>query len=336
VLSACQQLSVTTEVPVDNLTLETLSAQNKQVNRAIALIENGHSQRASLLVDEVLSFNSNHQTALSLKSQLELNPKDFFKTKRFSSYKVKAGDTLGGIAQKWLGNSVYFVSLAKLNNIRKPALLKPNTEIKIPLTENSQTIKKEKLRSKSNLKLLERQLLNKRYRQGLKKVNSLFIVEQDLERLYQLQTKLLNRFADTAISISGREKMLMKLSQLMPSSRNETQRKIYADFINNQQQQLLLVESDLLFKDQSYLDAAKKYIEANKVKLNTRTNNSTIELETNLVNKLHEQAIVFYRNHNLNNALSHWQTVLKVQPANKLAQKYIERTQKLLRKLNQY
>ncbi len=321
---------------VNDLSLESKSKQKRQVNIAISLLEKGNKPKAKQLISEVLAANPKQKTALVLNQQLELSASDFFKTKRFTTYQVKSGDSLGEIAHKWLGDSLYFVSLAKLNNIKKPALLQPGSKIRIPLTEVSQKLIKEKSRSFANLRLLEQYNVNKEFTKGLKKSNSLFIIKKHYDRLLKKQSILLSGLSKSVVSISDREGMLKKAKRLKSSARNKAQENQFQNFINTHQKKLYLEQSVLLFDDKSYIQSAKKLIQVKKLDKNIKKQTKIFRMEKLIVNKLHEQAIVYYRNHSLNKALSHWQLIKKLQPKNKLAEKYINRTKKLLDKLNSY
>ena len=211
-----------------NLTSPT--EQNEQIEQALSLLENGDTIKAAEIINEIISYNPKHKTALLLKNQLELGATDFFISQRYTNYEVKQGDTLGKIAQKLLGNSLYFVSLAKLNNIKKPSLLQPGMSIKVPLIATSKVIIKENNRSLANLKLLEEYRLKKNFIKGLQKSNSLFVIKQHSDRLLEIQQKLLEGFEDTAKSISERKEIIREAEKLITTSRNEAQKKTLPGF----------------------------------------------------------------------------------------------------------
>jgi len=337
-LFGCQVLDQRAEKParVNDLSLQSKTKQNRQVNLAISLLEEGNKSKARQLISEVLAANPKQKTAVILSQQLELSASKFFKTKRFTTYQVKPGDSLGKIAHKWLGNSLYFVSLAELNKIRKPALLQPGSKIRIPLTKVSQQLVKEKSRSFANLRLLDQYYTNKKFTKGLEKSNTLFIIKKHHDRLLKRQQQLLEGLAVTAVSISDTEKMLDKAKKLKVSARSTTQKNQFQKFINTHQKTLFLEQATLLFDDKSYIDSAKKLIQVKKLDRNIKKQTKIFRMEKLIVNKLHEQAIVYYRNHLLDKALNHWQLIMQLQPKNKLSQKYIKRTEKLLDKLNKY
>ncbi len=335
--------------PPEQSSLKSLIGQNTQTNSAIHLLEKGKKQEAAQLIKEVLKINPHHVTATLLNKQLLQPASAIFKTQRITRYRVNSGDTLGKIAEEWLGNSLYFVSLAKLNQIKVPLNLQPGTLLKIPVTELSPLAIQESRRSNANIQLLIKYRKRQAYFEGLSKSNSLFVVKSDLNKLLHQHQLLLNSLARSTVSLSKRADMIIQINELKNFGRNKQQKRQYTHFINTQNRLLLLDEASLLFNDKSYIDAAKKMISAKKFEQsgdllnNNQTNNnqhyhgpvSLPEIEKRLIEKLHEQAVVLYRKHELKQALQRWTLVLQLEPHNELAQKYTERTQKLLTKLNQ-
>ncbi|WP_444997288.1 LysM peptidoglycan-binding domain-containing protein [Aliikangiella sp. IMCC44359] len=333
-LSSCELLP--TNKTTTSEKTSSKSNQSALVESSISLLEQGQYSKAQTIIQRILQKNKQHSIANLLNKQLVLSPKALFNTSRETSYTVKAGDTLGGIAESWLGNSLYFVSLAKLNNIAKPLSLQPGEVIIIPVTPSSGLFKKEQKRSKANLALINQYKTQKDYYKGLEKANSLFIADKDSDALLKIQNEILNAVAMSAASLSERSAMLKKVTQLSQSSRHDAQKSVYNLFIKKQYVSLYLDESVLLFEDESYVESAEKLVQAKKLHQEYSAQSNSHRMETLLLNKLHEQAVVLYRNHELKQAMVRWNLILQIQPGNELAQKYTQRTQKLLKKLNQY
>ncbi|TQV73054.1 LysM peptidoglycan-binding domain-containing protein [Aliikangiella marina] len=337
VVSGCQLTPKTgQQARVDDLSLKSVTRQNEQINAAIHLLETGDTGTATIMIDQVLSHNPDHPTAKMLKQQLTQPAAKIFKTNRTTQYKVKQGDTLGKIAQDWLGNSLYFVSIAKLNNIRRPNALQPGKTITIPVTEKSNLVTKERRRSAANINLIRQYREDKRFYKGLDKSNTLFVIDSDIEKLFHEQQLILDALAERSVSLSDRGAMLKRVTEFSENSRNGQQRALYQRFINAQNRLLFLDEAVLLFEDESYSEAATRLINAKKIDAKVDKETQVFRIEKQLLNKLHEQAVVLYRNHALKDALDRWGLILQLDPENQLAQKYSERTNKLLKKLNQY
>jgi len=337
-LAACQTTTKKqpTQPQVDDLSLQSPKRQREQVNKAIALLEKGKNQPAKVLLQQVLRFNPTQATALNLTRQLTTPTETLMKTTRYTNYEIKNGDSLGKIARKWLGNSLYFVTLARYNNIENPARLLPGTSIKIPLTEKSDLVIKESRRSSANLKMLAQFISDKSFADGLKRSNSVFITKKHMGDFLKIHQQLLDGFGDYSASLSEKEKMLAEVKVLAKKARNRQQRKQYNRFINQQSLDLYWLEAKFLYADESYFSAAEKLLAARKLGLNLSEETEAFQTQQSLIDKLHEQAIRFYRKHELNKALSYWKLIQQLQPDNALAKKYIGHTQKLLSKLNQY
>jgi hypothetical protein len=335
-LASCQQFQSSSPAKIADLSLRSSDKQNLQFNQIVALLEQGKSQQATPLLKELLQANPKHGNAIVLSQQLKQSPQQFFNTKRFTHYQVKANDSLGAIAQKWLNNPLHFVALARLNNIAVPAKLKPGQKIKIPLTASGLAITQQKARSKANLKLLDDYIEKHEYLTGLKKSNQLFILATDFPQLLVKQKALLKAFSLSSVSFTEQEDMINACQALQKSARSSAQKKQIGYFILGQKQKLYTEQAELLFKDNSLVETAEKLIQLKAVEKKLKLEPKKNLIEQPLVNSLHEQAIIFYRNHALEQALSYWQLISKLQADNKLAQKYIVRTEKLLKNLKQY
>jgi len=223
-----------------------------------------------------------------------------------------------------------------MNRIKNPSRLSPGTRLKVPQTIISQSLFKQRRRSAANLKLLEEYRSKDQILKGLQKSNSLFILERDFDSLYHNQQLLLDDYAEKSQSISEKQQMLNNVKEISENARNKNQSAIYQRFIKAQNRILVVAQSQSLFQEKEYLKAAEKLIEAKKLDANITKQTNIFRMETLLVNKLHEQAIVFYRNHSLDKALGRWKLILQLNPNHSLAAKYKTRTEKLIEKLGEF
>ena len=132
------------------------------------------------------------------------------------------------------------------------------------------------------------------------------------------------------------DKIKQAIGKPLPITAEEGMTRTIQSFINNHNRQLLLDEALLLFDDQSYIEAAGRLIDAKQIETKIEDGTDIFRMQKLLLNKLHEQAVLLYRNHSLQEALNRWSLILKLEPDNELAQRYSERTHKLIKKLNQY
>ncbi len=332
-LFACQSKPPSDRVEVDDLNLQNVDNQNKAIKIAISQLEVGKVLDAEIIINQVLRVNPSHVTATLLKNQLNTPPKQLFKTSRTTQYKIKSGDTLGSIAKEWLGNSIYFVSLAKLNHLKNPKKLRPGKIIKIPVTKNSPLVKKEKRRSQANLRLLQKYSDNHHYVKALKRMTNIFILQSDYKKLVKLQNKILTEYSQSKVTVPERHKMILQVKQIAKNSKRAILNKSFKRFHQQQLNAVLLDEFMLLFEAKSYDKAAEKLIRAIKIKPNLEQSSDYFSTQQLLVDKLHEKAILLRKNQQLQQAVDSWELILKIQPKNDLALKYYHRTKRLLERL---
>lgn len=331
----CQTNTVDPEknVIVDDLSLQNIKNQNKAVKSAISKLEVGKTTAAKLIIDRVLRANSNHNTAQLLKRQLTQSASKIFNTKRFTRYQVKQGESLGSIAQDWLENSIYFVSLAKHNKINNPAKIQPGLVLSIPVIKNSPLVKKERRRSRANINLLKKYSADKKYLKSLSRMSELFVVTNHHEELAELQKQTLNLLAVSRVSLSKRHLMINQIETIAAKNKRRFLAANFESFIQLQSHSVLIEEFSLLFEDKSYLQAADKLIAAKKMKAISAEETQLLIKEKQLVDHLHENAIILKKNQQLEDAAESWGKILAIQPNNQLAIKYYHRTNKLLERL---
>jgi len=317
----------------DDLGLEDIINQDKSVTKAITLLEKGDSQKALENIDRVLRFNPKHKTAKLIHTQLTKDISQIFSSKRYHDYKIKGSDSLGSIAQTWLGNSIYFIALARSNHIKNPGLIKAGQIIRIPILKFSPLVKKEKRRSKANIALIKSTMKKGQYERALQQMNKLFILKSEHQTLIRIQRQALSSISDKAITIPERKQSIRRLINI----KNETTRKLllpaYQYFIRRHEQNIFIDEFLLLFEDKSYRESAKKLIKAKTIKGFNDNLKRVIKTENKLIDRLHEEAIIFRKKQQLDDALTSWSLILLINETNTLAIKYHERTLKLLERL---
>ncbi len=321
-------------VIIDDLNLQNAINQNQNIEKAIIKFERGQFLEAEKLVNQVLKFNPQHKTAKLLKRQLTIPMDKLFNTTRLTTYKIGVGDTLGSIAKTWFGNSLYFVSLARFNQIKNPSQLTLGRSLRIPVTSSNPLTIKEARRSNANLKLLNSYINKKHFIKSLRRMSDIYIIAKHNNDLIGLQKEALEGLAESRVSISERYRMIDQVRVLSANSKRKFLDKQFQSFFKQELSNVLVDEFILLFEDNSYQSAADKLIQAKKVKLAALQGTKAFRIEKLLVNKLHEEAIVFRKNQQLEKAASSWKKILQIQPNNELAIKYYKRTKQLLEHLN--
>jgi nucleoid-associated protein YgaU len=97
------------------------------------VVDNDHEQRlAEKLAREVPGVSAVDISGLRVAAGAKELAKEKDQDTGDTVYTVKAGDTLGAIAQKYYGNAAEYRKIAHFNNISNPDLIKVGQKIRIP------------------------------------------------------------------------------------------------------------------------------------------------------------------------------------------------------------
>ncbi|WP_407275643.1 LysM peptidoglycan-binding domain-containing protein [Halothiobacillus sp. DCM-1] len=110
---------------------ETTAAPLMPLKDIIRLIENGQDDQARAALVTFLAKTPKNPQALLLQRQLTTDPRSMMGA-HTEKYTIQNGDTLGGLAQKYFGNSLKFVALARYNHIQRSRDLRVGQVIEVP------------------------------------------------------------------------------------------------------------------------------------------------------------------------------------------------------------
>lgn len=112
---------------------ETAPAEqpNLSLKQIIRLIEAGEQKQAHAALKDLLAKDPENAPAHSLLQQLDADPVHML-GKPARTYTVKPGDTLGGLAERFLGDPFKFVILARYNQIARSKDLRAGQVLKLP------------------------------------------------------------------------------------------------------------------------------------------------------------------------------------------------------------
>ena len=339
-LSACQTKSTWTQKETTNKNefKQQAAEQNNKLQKAIIKLQTGKTAEAKKLINQVIKINPLHRKAVLLKRQLSLTSKEIFGTKNFIQYKIKTGDSLNKIAKKWLGDSIYFVSLAKLNKIKNPTNIQQGQIIKIPSTPTSIS-RKNKERSKANLDLLNNLSVRGFHIRSLKRMTSIYMHQQYINKLLSLQKKVLKQLAISKKSASEKHDMFKAIKSIIKTSKRKKLNANFKYFLQQENYHFFYNEFILYLNAENYTQSAKKLITAKKIakvsylSISKSEKESATQKENQLIKKLHEKAVLSRKRQHLEKAIEYWKLILKIQPNNELALKYYHRTTKLLERI---
>jgi Flp pilus assembly protein TadD len=148
-LGACSSMSVPTmpqfsmpSFPAFTLATETASAEaatppaelssRELVGRAIDLMSAGKADEAKIELRAALEKSPKDATATRLLEQIEKDPVELLGS-RSESYVVAAGDTMSGLAERHLGDTMMFYALSRYNGLASPNALSVGKTLKIPV-----------------------------------------------------------------------------------------------------------------------------------------------------------------------------------------------------------
>jgi hypothetical protein len=118
------------EGPLPNSPAAKAIAQNL-VRQAFELLDKGEEESARAQLEKAVALDTENKSAACLLRGIRADPAATL-GRDFTSYTVRAGDTLGSIAKRALGDICEFYLLARYNQIRVPRLLAAGNVIRLP------------------------------------------------------------------------------------------------------------------------------------------------------------------------------------------------------------
>jgi tetratricopeptide (TPR) repeat protein len=109
---------------------EQLSAR-ELTRRAIERFQEGEAQPAEQDLRQALTQKPRYSFAKRLLEQFEKDPQAYLGEEHFA-YQVKSGESLSMIAERFLGDKLQFIILARYNQLSKPGRLDAGQTLRIP------------------------------------------------------------------------------------------------------------------------------------------------------------------------------------------------------------
>jgi len=103
----------------------------QELGDVVSLLDQGEEKSARRKLDMMLKRDPTDARSRALLDSISADPVAALGAQSFA-YRVEAGDTMQGIAQRFLGDRMKFYLLARYNQVAVPASLKPGQTIRVP------------------------------------------------------------------------------------------------------------------------------------------------------------------------------------------------------------
>jgi len=103
----------------------------QRLRKAVTLLDAGQPDQARAELTELLAAQPRNAPARRLVEQIDADPKVLLGAKSFS-YRVRPGETMSMLAERFLGDSNLFYALARYNGIAAPAHTAAGQDLLIP------------------------------------------------------------------------------------------------------------------------------------------------------------------------------------------------------------
>ncbi|WP_144393971.1 LysM peptidoglycan-binding domain-containing protein [Pleionea sediminis] len=305
---------------------EAVFDPERQFNSAVTLLEEGEEYKAKQKLIKILSLYPKNIPSKKLLEQIEQPPMQRYGN-NFFEYRVQTGDTIGHIAQKFLGSYLEFYGLAKYNDISRPKDIRVGQTLKIPYTQ----------RTDKEIQKEDKEQLNK----NLENAKIAFSEDKFIETLNLLsQIHLNNKNKDTTLNLFNEAEKRI-ISQLKSNQLNIKQLIQLINEINPTNTMRIRLDNTLtILKYWDILKSAISAFEQNQttisydlylkaLSIRTDQTEESENLKSQLSEKLHRSAVLHYRGQDLERAIHLWDKVLKINPDHESAKSYWTRATEL-------
>ena len=301
-------VAATDEAPSDPLAREEQDERLK-IAEIVQLLQGGEMDRARSALDRILADDPGNPAARGLREQLSGDPQATLGEAYFV-HTVEPGDSLGGLAREHLGDATRFVILARYNDIERPDRLLVGQRLRIPRDAAGPQ------RGETDL---DEQLM------ALDPDAAPGVSEDGLRRAIE---------ADLAAGRYGAALEVVELAREHPEAQNE-----WASWLDPLARDATIgywhrqgVEARSAGATENALEAFGRVLEQDPQHATARQHLD--ELEQQRKEALHAEAIVRYRNQDLETAIALWDEALAIDPGFEAARGYRLRALELQRRLN--
>ncbi|MFV2057916.1 MAG: tetratricopeptide repeat protein [Thiohalomonadales bacterium] len=325
---------------------QILLSPQERLLHGIELLKLGKVADAEKEFQQVLQQQGQNSTAQNMLRQIRLQPEQYFGDSMIKSqYRVESGDTFYSIATDYLGNSLEFHILAKLNSRRGITDLKVGESIVVPLPRGSvaaaSTGDRSKKSTSKNIKNPEYMIAKKYYDQGQYK-SSIAVLEANIQNnkkdydskdlLVMAYTKYA-QFLEKQANLIEAQTVLVKAISMQPENKAL---QVQITRVNNQRKAEKAYQTGMkaLSKGNEYEAYAAFENTLALAPNNEPARTQMTRLKSSVTKSLHDKAMTLYKNQDIKAAIGNWDRLLMIDPDHELARLYRGRAIELQKRLD--
>jgi len=306
--------------------------------QVVQWLQAGEVAIAERTLEQRLENAPDDQRARLLMEQIQADPEAYFGDDSIA-YEVESGDTLSVIAQHFLGDNRLFFILARYNNIDVPAHLEVGRTLRIPRYFNDIDAERrlEQMRASAQHPTSAAWALLESGEPD--KALALFD-ERPPESLNSDEKRALAEAHEAWVEKAlGQGELTLAETRLNQARADEPDSVDWSDWIAEAQRR---IDSEALYRDgrarmaESPVAAARNFSQVLAMNPEHAGAREALDgLRDQVVPKLHREAILLYRNHELEAAINTWEVLLRIDPDFEPAQVYKTRATELQARLKE-
>jgi len=313
-------------------------AEPYSYERAFDLLFEGRADRAERMLEAHLQTSPGDDRARNVLRQIQIPPEEYLGKSSFE-YKVKPGETLSVLSQRFLGSYRLFYILARYNNIDTPSLLRAGRVLRIPdsFTGETGSDGTQPVPIGSRETSLPRAAAQQKSapEATLAKYSGVKVDTLGREETAELGAAY-QQWIDEALArgdAGDAGKRLAEAERRAPADGRwndwlqHLKRRVTAEVAYREGIDLRKVEPA------AAAQAFRRALDADPDHDGART--ALAELRRDTVPQLHEKAVILYRNQKLDEAIDLWNQILAIDPGFEPARGYRTRAMELRRRLKE-
>lgn len=300
---------------------------SKLLSQAITHLGAGETEEASIKLNQVLLLDPDNKNAKAFVEQMHADPKGVF-GEEFFIYKAKRGDSMTRIANKFLRDHLKFYILSRYNGMSDPSSLVRGQKIKIPAQFRPKQPTAYTPKTSPNNKLIKKAqalLADKKY------IEAIDLLQDNNKILSsnKIKTLLSNAYFGKGEQLESQGHLKRALSFYKKSLNyaNDPGIKAHTQQLSAKiasENQLRLAK---LFEKSGQLEAAYEKVNASLLLTpdSDDAKASKYRIQQALVDSYHQQALDFFNEQKLEDALATWNKALTIEPKHLLSKSYRQR-----------